>query len=195
VPHDVLSTTVSEAVAHALEVHRAELAELVEQRVEAEVERLASELVAEAVARRNGSDVADDEQAEELLRCTTCSRLRRLEEFGRDASRKSGYRSRCKSCRSEREYRPRARRARRENTSPAARDGERDVGEPRPVGRAAENGRTRPSVPDAGERVPSVEAWLVYARFATLEHGELVATPAGLAAGEAIHDPLAAFAS
>jgi hypothetical protein len=41
--------------------------------------------------------------------------------------------------------------------------------------------------------VPSVEAWLVEAGFAELQHGRLVATVEGLAAGAAIDDSLAAL--
>jgi hypothetical protein len=55
-PADVLSTTASEAVKRALEEHRAELVELVERQVETGLERLAAELVAEAIARGNGGD-------------------------------------------------------------------------------------------------------------------------------------------
>jgi hypothetical protein len=94
VPHAALTGRVETAVAAAVEQHRAELAELVEQRVEAELERLVDELVADAIAGRNGAaprgapsaatvqgDDVDEhariEQAEELLRCSTCGRLRR----------------------------------------------------------------------------------------------------------------------
>jgi hypothetical protein len=55
------------------------------------------------------------------------------------------------------------------------------------------NGRTPQNAPRAGERVPTVEAWLVEAGFATLEHGRLVATELGRVVGSAIDDSLAAL--
>jgi DNA-directed RNA polymerase subunit M/transcription elongation factor TFIIS len=170
VPHAALADAVSEAVAAALEVHRAELVELVEVQVEAELERLAGELVAEAIARRNGhadsrgegsqalraapvasvpeAETAKSEKAEELRRCSRCGELRPRSAFGVDRRTADGLRRSCRSCRSEHEYRPRARRARREKASPAARVGPRDEEDPRPAPGHAENGRRRPSAPE-----------------------------------------------
>jgi hypothetical protein len=138
-------------------------------------------------------DVAGDEPAEELLRCATCGRRRPLDEFGRDASRSNGHRSRCRSCRREREYRPRARRAR-EKASPAARDSERDDERPRPAGRAAENGRAASTVPDAGERTPTVDEWLLEAGLAERNGRGLVATALGVELGGYLDDYLGSLA-
>jgi hypothetical protein len=183
---------IAEAVARALEQHRAELAELVERQVDAELERLAGELVTESLARRNGEPNGSGE-AVELKRCSTCGRLRPRSQYNRDRRTTDGLRARCRECRQCREYprevaTRRARRAR-EKPRPAAQapasDDDDARPDPRPVknGRAADNG-------SHGERVysPTVDQWLVESGFATLEHGELVATAAGLDVGSALAD-------
>ena len=134
VPAEVLDGRLSEAVARALEQHRAELAELVEQQVEAELERLAPELVDEALARRNGAsaahgvrdaartslDIGEPAATAELKRCSTCRRELPRSEYGPDRRSPDGLRARCRECRQRREY-PRevaARRARRAREKP-----------------------------------------------------------------------------
>jgi hypothetical protein len=135
VPH-VLAGRIETAVAAALEVHRGELAALVERQVEAELERLVDELVLEAIARRNGHrhipnerQARDADAGEELRRCSTCRRELPLDAFGRDARTADGHRRRCRDCRRRTEYRPRARRAG-EKARPAAPLGPRDDEEP-----------------------------------------------------------------
>jgi hypothetical protein len=54
----------------------------------------------------------------------------------------------------------------------------------------AENGRAALNGSRAGERVPTVDEWLVSSGFAELKQGKLVATPVGLAAGAAIDHSL-----
>jgi hypothetical protein len=80
-PAEVLDGRLSDVVARALGQHRAELAELAARQVGAELERLAGELVAETLARRNGAQPVrvvhpngDGEPAAtaELKRCSTC---------------------------------------------------------------------------------------------------------------------------
>jgi hypothetical protein len=207
VPAEVLDGRLSEAVARALEQHRAELAELVEQQVEAELERLAPELVDEALARRNGAsaahgvrdaartslDIGEPAATAELKRCSTCRRELPRSEYGPDRRSPDGLRARCRECRQRREY-PRevaARRARRAREKPRraaqgpASDDDAARPDPRPAenGRAAHNGSHR-------ERAPSDDEWLLAAGFAMLdEHGRLVATDAGLDAGSALGDP------
>jgi hypothetical protein len=195
---------IAEAVARALDAHRAELAERVERQVELELERLTGELVAEALARRNGAgetgegDRADDvsgldtpggvERREDSRRCSTCRRVLPSSAFGRDARTPDGLRSRCTDCRRQREYAnaPRARRARRENARSAAQGPASGDEEPRPDPERAGNGRAAFCAPRAVEYSPTVEQWLVQAGFATVEHGELVATAAGAQVGSAI---------
>jgi hypothetical protein len=206
VPHAELSTTVSKAVERALAEHRAELVELVEAQVEAELERLSGELVAEAIARRNGSEkpLAEptdfpgpaSDAGEPTKRCSRCRRLQPLSAFNRDRSvKRDGLRASCRSCdrAATRAYVQRQRRARRESAPPAARGGPRDDDEPRPAPAHLGNGRTPQNAPHAGERVPSVDEWLVESGFATLEDGELVATELGLEVGAALADSLDAL--
>jgi hypothetical protein len=195
---------IAEAVARALEQHRAELAELVARQVEFELERLAGELVADALARRNGAgetgegDRADDvsrldtpggvERREDTRRCSTCRRVFPSSAFGRDARTPDGLRSRCNDCRRQREYTGarRARRARRESARPTAQGPASGDDDARPDPEHAGNGRTTLSAPRAVEYAPTVDQWLVQSGFATLEHGELVATAAGAQVGAAI---------
>jgi hypothetical protein len=69
---EVLADRVSASVPRALEQHRAELAELVERQVELELERLTGELVAEALARRNGAgDTGEGHEADDVSRLDT----------------------------------------------------------------------------------------------------------------------------
>jgi hypothetical protein len=204
VPHAALHGRIETAVAAALEQHRAELAAIVQRQVEAELERLVDELVADAVARRNGAEEnsspahgteRDSERAaeensspaEELRRCSACSRELPLEAFGVDRSARDGLRRRCGECRRRLEYAPRARIARREKARPAARVGPRDDEEPRPAPGHAENGKTRPSVPRAlaaGE----LERWLVDAGFAERNGRGVVATELGAELAATIFD-------
>jgi hypothetical protein len=188
----------------ALDRHRAELAELVARQVDVELERLAGELVAETLARRNGAQPVparhangDGEAAAtveaaataELKRCSTCGQLRPRAEYGPDRRTADGLRARCRECRQRREYplEAAARRARRAREKPrrAAQVSASDDDEPRPDPRAVESGRAA-HIDSHGERVPSVDEWLVSSGFATLEHGRLVPTAAGLEVGAAL---------
>jgi hypothetical protein len=200
VPAEVLDGRIAEAVARALEQHRAELAELVARQVDAELERLAGELVAETLARRNGAQPVrvvhpngngEPPATAELKRCSTCGQLRPRSEFGPERRSPDGLRARCRECRQCREHplevaARRARRAR-EKARTAARGPASDDDDARPDPRPAENGRAAHNA-SHGERVPSVDEWLLAAGFATLEHGRLVATAAGLDVGSALGD-------
>jgi hypothetical protein len=187
----------------ALDRHRAELAELVARQVDVELERLAGELVAETLARRNGAQPVPARHANgnggpaaataELKRCSTCGQFRPRSEFGRERRSPDGLRARCRECRQRREY-PReaaAQRARRAREKPgrAAQGPASGDDDPRPDLRPVENGRAADNAPP-GERVPALDEWLLASGFATLEQGELVATAAGLDVGSLL-DPLA----
>jgi hypothetical protein len=199
VPAEVLDGRIAEAVARAVEQHRAELAELVARQVDAELERLAGELVAETLARRNGAQPVrarhpngngEPAATAELKRCSTCGQLRPRSDYGPDRRTADGLRARCRECRQRREYplEAAARRARRAREKPRqAAQGPASDDDARPDPRPAENGRAAHNA-SHGERVPPVDEWLLAAGFATLERGRLVATAAGLDVGSALDD-------
>jgi hypothetical protein len=107
VPHAPLLGRIETAVAHALEAHRAELAALVEQHVAAEPERLVAELVADALARRNGdaSKVRRSDLGRRRRENVRRSDIFRAQRRRRKAPRLGAFRAeelrRCSTCRRE----------------------------------------------------------------------------------------------